>query len=68
MNQDMLISLDDDSLDQVNGGLFCVNPCEIVAGAVGLVHDTVEAGLEVVGCVLSKLPSVELNLKVGGGC
>lgn len=48
MNTNMLVTIDEDSLDQVSGGGGCFDPCALIEGAVETVGCVAEAGAELV--------------------
>jgi hypothetical protein len=67
-NQDMLVSIDDDSLHNVSGGNgLCIDPCKLVAGAVALGEDVINKGAAFVEGALSCLPSVSVSVSLSGG-
>ncbi|MDB4987588.1 MAG: hypothetical protein JWN04_2766 [Myxococcaceae bacterium] len=70
-NKDMLVSIDDDSLNTVSGGHgICIDPCKLVSDAAALGVDVINKGAALVEGALSCLPSVSVSLSVsaGAGC
>ncbi|MDB4985037.1 MAG: hypothetical protein JWN04_215 [Myxococcaceae bacterium] len=70
-NQDMLVSIDDDSLNTVSGGTgICIDPSKLVADAAAFGVDAINKGAAFVEGALNGLPSVcvSLSVSVGAGC
>jgi hypothetical protein len=58
MDQNMLVTIDEDSLDQVSGGTCLPSPCDVINGVIGVAGQVVSDVSDVLDCGVQTLESL----------